>query len=105
VPDKKEALVGNVADEDQIRRGRKKQNIREELELKDMKDLLATHFGKRILWRYLAFCKIFESSFTVDPNITSFNEGKRDVGLKMLADISEADPGAFVEMMLANKKT
>ena len=94
----------NVADIDQIKKTAKKEKLQEELEKKDMQDLLRTGFGRRIIWRYLSFCGVFKTSFTGDSQ-TFFNEGQRNVGLKIIDDINEANPQAYVDMMLEAKKS
>ncbi len=70
---------------------------RREQQITDLKKILATIEGRRFFWRYLSLAGVFHSSFTGN-NTTFFNEGKREIGLKLLADLNEAVPQAFVLM-------
>jgi hypothetical protein len=91
-------LVQNSADEEQVERaGRKEKSLRDQQE-NDMRKVLQLREGRRFLWRYLGICKVFQTTFTGN-NTTFFNEGMRDVGLRLLADINEASPESYLLMM------
>ena len=48
------------------------------------------------MWRILQFTGLYHTSFEEGkPDLTSFREGKRQVGLFTLAEIDEADPLAY----------
>lgn len=95
--------VTNPADEVQVKAAREKEKFGRDLELSDMKFLLNTVQGRRVLWRYLKDCGIYQSSFRTSSEIY-FLEGQRNIGLKILADIQEADAESYIKMMLENKK-
>lgn len=67
-------------------------------EIEDVKKILKTPEGRRYFWRLLSKCGMFRTSFTPNSNLTAFNEGKRDIGLDTLIEISEADGSAFAQM-------
>lgn len=90
-------LVTNAADHGQIKSAGRKQRWNRERELSDVRSILSTKQGRRFWWRYLAKCKIFQSTFTGN-NTTFFNEGERNVGLQLLADLNEAMPEAYMLM-------
>lgn len=71
-------------------------------EVLDLQNILKQPWGRRFVWRYLEFCKIFTTSMTGN-NWTFYNEGQRNVGNRMLADVMEADPDAFTQMSKENK--
>lgn len=102
--DEDRAHVRNVADRDQVRKASKKATREREEELRDVRQLLGMPWGRRFLWRYLSLCGVFQSSWEPSARI-HFNEGRRDVGLRLWADITEADPEALIRMMLEAKKT
>lgn len=59
-------------------------------------------------WAYdqLAQAHMFHTSFVPDnPHKTSFNEGERNAGLRLLADIEAAAPGEYMTMMREAKGT
>ena len=64
--------------------------------------VLADRRGRDWLWSLLESCRIYESSFTGDSG-TFFNEGMRNVGLRVLTEIAAADPQALVTMMTENR--
>lgn len=96
------SLVKNAADKEQVKKaGSKAERIREQ-ELNDIRFLLSREQGRRFLWRYLEICGVYRSSFTGNSQ-TFFNEGERNVGLKLLDDIMEAAPDAYLVMLKENK--
>lgn len=71
---------------------------RRRLELADMKQLLGTPHGRRIAWRWLDKAGVYRTSFTGNSS-TFFNEGQRNMGLLLLADIHEACPEQYAVML------
>lgn len=65
----------------------------------DVRSVLKTRQGRRVLFRILGESRILHASFAQDPAVTAFNEGQRSVGLRLLATIHDADPTAFVRML------
>ena len=80
----------------------------EELRLQDLRDvrvLLATREGARFFSRLVELTGLFSISYEPgDATITAFNEGKRQIGLELYADLMEADPGAFRTLTEAGKE-
>lgn len=97
------ANVKNAADAEQVKEAEKKVKWTRERELEDIRFILQTSQGRRFVWRYLTLCGVFETSFTGSSE-TFFKEGQRNVGLKLLADINDAEAEAFVVMMREAKK-
>lgn len=71
---------------------------------RDLRAVLSTPAGRRILWGILEDARVFQGSFTTDAGVTAFNEGQRAVGLKLLERITDASPKAFYEMMEASNE-
>ena len=69
-----------------------------ELQIKDVRWLMAHAEGRRIVWRLLEHAGIYRTSFTGNSG-TFFNEGRRDVGLFLLAEVHEAAPQAYTKML------
>lgn len=97
------ALVGNCSDEEQVKSAKQKEKFAREKELDDLKYLLSVPQGRRFIWRYLEICGVFRSIWHASALI-HFNEGKRDVGLHLIGDITEADPEGLIRMMAEAKK-
>lgn len=90
--------VANAADKQQIKKAAKKIRFNRTQELDDFRFILSTPSGRRVIWRYLSLVGVFQSSFTGHSETTIFNEGRRDVGLRLLADVMESDPKAYILM-------
>ncbi len=90
-------LVRNAADAEQVKEAGVKEKFGRKQELNDVYNILAIPSGRRWVWRVLSDCGVFKSSFTGNST-TFFNEGRRDIGLRILADVMEANPDAYVQM-------
>jgi|6_EtaG_2_1085325.scaffolds.fasta_scaffold02539_5 hypothetical protein len=95
---KNKALVGNAADPSQVRKAKCDEEFLRDQELSDMRDILRNKEGRRYLLRTLKRCHVYKTSFTGNST-TFFNEGKRDIGLRILADITEGSPDLYAVMM------
>lgn len=93
------AYVGNAADPKQVKAADKKEKEQDRQEGEDIKSVLSTPAGRRFIWRYLGICGIFQSSYTGESAETFFNEGKRNVGLALLNDVTGVSPEAYLQMM------
>lgn len=71
---------------------------RRKQEIEDFKWLLAHKQGRRIAWRLLSKAGVFRTSMTGNSQ-TFFNEGRRDMGLWVLAEINEVSPDSYVQML------
>lgn len=98
------SLVKNAADEEQVKKAESKLKRVRERELADIHQILQSQYGRRFYWRYLTECKVFETSFSHSGSITAFNEGVRNVGLKLLTDLNEASPDSYLTMLKESKE-
>lgn len=98
-----EPELGPAADPAQVKYSAWKERDTKKRQAEDMRSVLGTIQGRRLIWRYLKECRIFEVSFTGNST-TFFNEGMRNIGLKILSDINEADPGAYNKMLSESKE-
>ena len=88
----------NAADHEQVKKGSKNESSRRQQEVDDIRVVLSTRQGRRFVWRHMTNAGIFQSCFTGN-SATFFNEGKRDVGLKLLAEVQEAGEELYLRMM------
>lgn len=71
--------------------------------LNDLKSVLRTDPGRRVLYRILQHCHLFSLSY--GSGAVDFLEGQRSVGLKILADIEALDQnGHLLTGVLLNLK-
>lgn len=93
----------NAADEGQIQDQSQKEKFRREREANDVRSLLANIEGRRFLWRLMETCGVYHQSFTGNSE-TFFLEGKRSIGLFVIAEILDAEPDAYLLMIKENRK-
>lgn len=91
-------VQANAADENEIKGARDREKRREMRDRDDLKQILDTKAGRRFIWRKLQECGFFRSSFTGNSE-TFFREGMRNMGLKLMAEVNEACPEAYVLML------
>ena len=72
---------------------------RKDRETDDLKVVLKKPEGRRFVYKMLNECGVFKASFTLNSMQTAFNEGKRDIGLALLADLDKAEPQAYSQML------
>ena len=89
------ALVGNAADPEQVKRAGERELSNRERELNDLAFVLTHRQGRRVIWRQLTEAGVFKSSFHTSASVVYFNEGRRDLGLRLLADVMETDATAY----------
>ena len=97
----KKALIGNAGDPEQVRKGKDKVKFLQDRSRADVQFLLSTAQGRRFIWRYLEECGVYRSSVkgVFNPSEVFFYEGRREIGLKILADVHNADPEAYTRMI------
>ena len=98
---KEKPYVKNAADTKQVKAAKEKEESRQERELNDVRHVLNSKEGRRFLWRYLGECGMFRTSFTGNSE-TFFKEGERNIGLKIMSDITAASDEAYFLMMKEN---
>lgn len=93
----------NAADESQVKDRRRKDERLRDIELADVKKLMSQREGRRFVWRMLDRAGVFRTSFTGNST-TFFNEGMRNIGLIVLADVMAACADQYVVMMNESKE-
>jgi hypothetical protein len=66
----------------------------------DFRWLMGDARGRRLVWHWLAAARIYESSMGPSPEATAFNEGRRNAGLVLLADVNRICPADYATMMV-----
>lgn len=82
-------------------RNKKIKEVRERLDRRKRENLAwvaSTKKGQEYLMWELMECGIWRSSFSPNSNQTAFNEGRRDIGLALVALMDEVDPNLFPKL-------
>jgi hypothetical protein len=64
----------------------------------DFRWLMGDARGRRFIWDLLAKAGVFRSSMGLSAELTAFNEGRRDLGLAVLADLMRLCPEQYGRM-------
>lgn len=68
-------------------------------EMCDLQTVLKTPQGRRVLWQILQVAQIHQHGFVPgDALATAFHCGQRSIGLFLLEEIEQAQPGAYLQM-------
>jgi len=73
-------------------------------QLADLEWVMSDSRGRRVLWRLLEQAGVFRLSYTGEAQSTAFNEGQRNIGLRLLAECLEAAPEKYALMQTENSK-
>lgn len=95
-------LVKNAASEKQVKRASEQEKLKKEDLTKDMRSILKTNEGRRVVWHLLEHCNVFGSIWRPSAEI-HYLSGVQDVGHKILSMVNDADPEALIKMMIENK--
>lgn len=75
------------------------QPTKHDLLIADLRAVLKTASGRKVIYHILDLCNLYADSFT--GNSQTFHlEGKRSIGLDILALIQEVDPKAYPKLLL-----
>jgi hypothetical protein len=96
----------DAGDAVQVKTRKGKVKLKRENDLAALRLIVSTRLGRRFMWRLLSECKIYSESFAGEAaHMTSYNEGKRHVGLWALTEICEAEPEAYALMRREAQET
>lgn len=95
--------MANASNKEQLNKAQKKDEILQRQKEDDLVALLSTKSGRRFYWNLLCECGIFTESFTGNST-TFFNEGKRAVGLRLLADVNDFAPESYPLMLKESRE-
>jgi hypothetical protein len=68
-------------------------------DLADLRAVLEWPAGRRLIWRVLSQAQPFNASYDESPTRMAFAEGRRNVGLWLLAELQAASPGEFATLI------
>lgn len=77
---------------------REEAKLEAKIEEEDLKWVMSNKRGRRFVWRLLDRAGIYRSSFTGNST-TFFNEGQRNIGLMLVAEIHRSCPDQYTQMI------
>lgn len=86
-------------DEEELRiqNDRKKHDL-EQREKDDIKFVMDSEQGRRVVWSLLEKGQVFGTCFNVEPHITAFNEGQRNLALVLFQRVMAHCPDQYLKM-------
>jgi hypothetical protein len=98
-----EQIPYNAGDAQHVAKAKSRQKTRGLQKKAAFRRFMSDPEGRMFMWDLLTLCGIFHSSFSVDAVRTAFNEGRRDIGLRLLADINQLSPELYIRMVGENQ--
>ncbi len=70
---------------------------------KDNREVIATLLsspqGRNWMWSVMSGCHVFETIAPGDPAVTNYLLGERNIGLRLLQEVTVSSPDALIQMM------
>lgn len=76
---------------------RKKHDM-EQREKDDIQFVMGSEQGRRVVWSLLEKGQVFGTCFNVEPHITAFNEGQRNLALVLFQRVMTHCPDQYLKM-------
>lgn len=99
-----DAQVYNAADPKAVKAARKKELRGRDREVEDLRFVLKSPQGMRVIWNMLCKCGAFQSVLHSSGSMVYYNAGKQDLGHWLLSEVQEVDPNKLIEMMIQSKE-
>lgn len=95
----------SASDRKSVREAEKRARIADRLRGEVLTSVMSTMAGRQWMWDVLTSCSIFSSTFALgSPDLGAFNEGRRAVGLQILADIMIYCPDSYLQAQRENNE-
>lgn len=96
----KDTAPYDAGDEAVVSKRKTKAQLLAEVEVEDLKRLLESKEGRRVLWRILGYCGVYDNAFTGNSS-TFFNNGRQDVGKWLIKELLRVNNKAYVNLQLS----
>lgn len=94
----------DASDPVQVNNARKTAGRKKKSSMEAVKAIMSLPQCRKWMYTVLEDCHIFQTSFVQgDPHATSFREGERNAGLRILAEVMAAAPKEYAVMLGENK--
>ena len=85
--------------EREARESREREQLELENVLNDLRWVMSETRGRRSIARWLEFTGVDRSSFHTSGSVMAFNEGQRNVGLKLISQLLQASPELYATIL------
>ena len=86
-------------DDDKLREeNAARQRDMEKREIDDIKFVMDSEQGRRVIWSLLVKGQVFGACFNIDPHVTAFNEGQRNLALMLFQRVMAHCPNQYLKM-------
>jgi hypothetical protein len=92
-------MAFNAGNRKDVREAEKRQKTWDQQQREHIAEVMSTTIGRRWMCDLLEHCHVFATSFRLNGLGMAFNEGQREVGLRLILAINEACPDQYVTMM------
>ncbi|EAQ1783295.1 hypothetical protein F6B61_00830 [Salmonella enterica] len=75
-----------------------KQQLLAQRDIYDIQFVMGSEQGRRVIWSLLEKGQVFGACFNVDPQITAFNEGQRNLALVLFQRVMAHCPEQYLKM-------
>lgn len=75
-----------------------KQELLAQRDIEDIQFVMGSEQGRRVIWEVLKHGKVFAPCFAVDPQVTAFNEGQRNLALALFQRVMAHCPDQYLKM-------
>jgi hypothetical protein len=77
----------------------RERRVRRRDQLALLSRVMAEPVGREYFYDLLAGCHVYSSSFGTNALAMAFREGERNVGLRLVVDVTEASPDLYLQML------
>ncbi|RWT65445.1 hypothetical protein DN588_00660 [Enterobacter cloacae] len=88
----------HIDDEERKAELEAKQELLAQRDIEDIQFVMDSEQGRRVVWGLLEKGQVFGTCFNVDPNITAFNEGQRNLALVLFQRVMTHCPDQYLKM-------
>ena len=99
VDDTTEDLPYDAGDPVAVKERTKAARRHEDANKKVLRQLMGSNEGRAWTYELLSLCHVYQSAFSTNAMTMACAEGERNIGLRILADLMQACPERYIEML------
>jgi hypothetical protein len=97
--DSDKPMVRNAADAEQVKNARRREKQGRDAELADIRAVMDTPAGRRLVRRLLDRLGLYRQPFDVRDGVTAFNCGEHNAALFLFHEVNDACPDLYMAML------